>query len=88
VIIEELEEQRQTYIQEEARRGQEKQDRFMDSGIDILLSSILFSRLGSDNIGSSVILLALSLPRSQSNVVSFDQGFITDQVMATEREEF
>jgi hypothetical protein len=88
VIIEELEEQRQTYIQEEARRGQEKQDRFIDSGINIPSSSIPFSGLGSDNIGGSVILLASSPPRSQSSVVSFDQGFIVDQVTATKREEF
>ena len=84
-MMDELEAQRQAYIQ----REQEKQDRLMDSAIDIPSSSIRFCGIPSDGFDSSNSPFPSSPPaHSQSSTVSFDPGFAVDQISPGERVEF
>jgi hypothetical protein len=81
-IMDDLEAQRQVYIQ----REQEKQDRLMDSTIDIPTSNIPFPEVPSERVNSSNGPFPSSPPGySQSSTVSFDQGFIADRISYRER---
>ncbi len=61
----------------------------MDSVIDIPSSSIWVSSVPSNGLDSSDGLFPSSpLVYSQSSTVSFDQGFVADQISLAEREEF
>jgi len=76
-MIDELEGQRQAYIQ----REQEKQDRLMDSAIGMPTSSIPFPEAESNGFHSSPEPIpGLSPPGSQKSTVSFDQGFMADGI--------
>ncbi len=78
--MDELEAQRQAYIQQE----QEQHDQSMDSAIDILSSNI-----PSDGFNSSNGLFPSSpLAGSQSSTISLDQGFAADQISVAEQGEF
>jgi hypothetical protein len=84
-MMDELEAQRQAYIQ----REQEKQERFMDSAIDMPTSSIPFPQVPSDRFDRNDGPFPSSPPRySQSSTVSFDQGFAADRISPEERVEF
>ena len=84
-MMDELEAQRQAYVQ----REHEKQERLMDSAIDIPSSNMLFSGFPSEGFESSNGPFPSSLPpRVQSSVISFDQGFIVDRINLEERFEF
>ncbi len=81
-MMDELEAQRQAYVQGE----QEKQDRLMDSAIDMPTSSIPFPEVPSDGINSSDGRFPSSPPGySQSSTVSFDQGFMADRISQGDR---
>ena len=84
-MMDELEAQRQVYIQ----REQEKQERFMDSAIDMPTSSIPFPPVPSDGFDSNNSPFPSSPPRySQSSTVSCNQGFTADRIRPEERVEF
>jgi RecQ family ATP-dependent DNA helicase len=84
-MMDELEAQRQAYI----HREHEKQDRSMDSAIDMPTSSIPFPEVPSDGFNSSDSPFPSSPPgHSQSSTVSFEQGFATDRISPGERIEF
>jgi RecQ family ATP-dependent DNA helicase len=81
-MMDDLEAQRRVYIQ----REQEKQDRLMDSAIDIPTSNIPFPEVPSEGVNSSDGPFPSSPPGySQSSTVSFDQGFIADRISHGER---
>jgi RecQ family ATP-dependent DNA helicase len=81
-MMDELEAQRRACIQ----REQEKQDRLMDSAIDMPTSSVPFPEVPSDGVNSSNGPFPSSPPGySQSSTVSFDQGFMADQISQQER---
>jgi hypothetical protein len=82
-MIDDLEAQRQAYIQSEHK----KQDRLIDSAIDMPPSSI--PQVPSDGFDSSDGPFPSSPPRySQSSTVSFNQGFMANQISPGERVEF
>ena len=84
-MMDELEAQRQAYVQ----REHEKQERLMDSAIDIPSSNMPFSGFPSEGFESSNGPFPSSPPpRVQSSVISFDQGFIADRISPEERFEF
>ena len=88
-MMERMDAQRQAFNQEEARRERQKQDRMMDSGIDIPSSSINVARFTSSEVDSSSMELpGSSPPNSQDSIVSFDQGFLADTIIAADRHEF
>jgi RecQ family ATP-dependent DNA helicase len=81
-MMDELEAQRRACIQ----REQEKQDRLMDSAIDMPTSSVPFPEVPSDGVNSSNGPFPSSPPGySQSSTVSFDQGFMADRISQGER---
>ena len=84
-MIDELEAQRQAYIQLE----EEKQERLMDSAIDMPTSSIPFPQVSSDGFSSNDGPFPSSPPRYfPSSTVSFDQGFTADWIRPEERVKF
>lgn len=81
-MMDDLEAQRRVYIQ----REQEKQDRLMDSAIDMPTSNIPFPEVPSEGVNSSDGPFPSSPPGySQSSTVSFDQGFMADRISHGER---
>jgi len=85
VIIDELEVQWQVYIQ----REHEKQERLMDSAINIPLSNMPFSGFPSEGFENSNRPFSSSPPLCvQSSVISFDQEFIVDWISPEEWFEF
>jgi hypothetical protein len=81
-MMDELEAQRQAYVQ----REHEKQERLMDSAIDIPSSDMPFSGFPSEGFESSHGPFPSSPPpRVQSSVISFNQGFIADRISPEER---
>ena len=84
-MMDELEVQRQAYVQ----REHEKQERLMDSTIDIPSSNMPFSGFPNEGFESSNGPFPSSpLPCVQSSIISFDQGFIVDRISPEERFEF
>lgn len=81
-MMDELEAQRRACIQ----REHEKQDRLMDSAIDMPTSSIPFSEVPRDGVHSSHRPFPNSPPEySQSRTVSFDPGLMADRISPGER---
>jgi len=81
IIINEFEAQRRVYIQ----REQEKQDRLIDSAIDISTSNIPFPEIPSDGVNSSNSSFpSSSSGYSRSNTVSFNQGFMANRISQRE----
>jgi len=81
-IIDELEAQQQAYI----HREHEKQDRSIDSAIDMSTSSIPFPEVPSNRVYSSDGPFYSSPPGyPQSRTVSFDQGFMADRISQGDR---
>jgi hypothetical protein len=81
-IMDDLEAQWRVYIQ----REQEKQDRLMDSAINMLTSNIPFPEVPSEGVNSSNGPFPSSPPGySQGSTVSFDQGFMADRISHRER---
>jgi len=84
-MMDELEAQRQAYIQ----REQEKQDRLIDSAIDIPTSSVPFPDVESNGFHSSQgPIPGSSPPSSQESTVSFDPRFVADRISPGERDIF
>ena len=78
-MIDDLEAQRQAYIQ----REQEKQDRLIDSAINMPTSSVPFPKAESNS--SQGPIPGSSPPGSQESPVSVDQGFMADRISQGER---
>src|SRR6266536_3067016 len=84
-MMDELEAQWQAHIRQE----HEKQDRSMDSAIDILTSSIPFPQVSSNGFESNDGPFPSSPPgHSPCSTGSFDHGFMADRISAEERVEF
>jgi hypothetical protein len=88
-MMEELEAKRHTYVQD-ARKEYERQDRSMDSGIDIPSSSgIRLSSVPRHGLDSSDGPFPSSPPiYLPSRTAGLDQGFAAEPIGAAEREEF